>query len=121
VPDEPTAGAARELAEFAEEAYARDRADAEGWTVHGVEYVHSAVADENASAGVYAYVEVSLDAAASADRADGTEATVLASLYYEGWYRVTASRVERAPAFGDGEPSDERSPPEDGWVTIACD
>jgi hypothetical protein len=117
VPDDPTPGAARSLAEFVEEAYARDRADAEGWNVSGVEYVHSESLDDDARSGTYAYAEVSIDAAESAERSGDAETTVLASLDYDGWYRVTATRVERAPAYDDG------SPPEYGygWTTIACD
>lgn len=114
VPDDPTPGAARSLAEFVEEAYARDRADAEGWNVSGVDYAHSETADDSPEGIAYAYAEVSLDAVESAERADGTGTTLVASLHYDGWYRVTATRVERAPA------SDDRSPPDYGWETVAC-
>ncbi|WP_323676571.1 hypothetical protein [Halorubellus sp. PRR65] len=114
VPEDPTPGAARSLAEFVEETVARDRADAEGWNVGGVEYVRSETADDQPEDGAYAYAEVSLDAVESAERADGTATTLVASLHYDAWYRVTATRVERAPAYDDG------APPEDGWTTIAC-
>ncbi|WP_227131269.1 hypothetical protein [Halorubellus salinus] len=112
VPEDPTEGPAREVAEFVERAYARDRAEAEGWNVSGVEYVHSET-DDDADAGVVVFVEVSLDAAESAERAGDAETTLLASLHYDAWYRVTEARVERSAADSD-------DPPDYGWVTIAC-
>lgn len=112
VPDDPTEEAARDLAEFVEEAYARDRAEADGWNVHGLDYATTET--HPAPDGVTASVEVSLDAGESADRAGDSETTVLADLYYDAWYHVTATRVERSAADG-GE-----DPPDYGWATIAC-
>ncbi|MFC6953182.1 hypothetical protein [Halorubellus litoreus] len=112
VPGDPTEAAARDLAEFVEEAYARDRAEADGWNVQGVDY--ATAESQPADDGAYASVEVSLDASESAERAGDSETTVLADLYYAAWYHVTATRVERSAADG-GE-----DPPDYGWATIAC-
>lgn len=113
VPANPTEGAAREVAAFVETAYARDRAEAEGWTVSGVDYTNTEPVQDGSDAGVHVHVEVSLDAAESAERAGDGETTLLADLYYAAWYRVTATRVQRSGV--DGE-----APPQYGWATVAC-
>lgn len=110
IPDTVTRESAGEVALFVEEAYARNRAEAEGWNVSGVDSTDTTV--EPADVGFHARAAVSLDAVESDERADdGT--TVAGSLYYDGWYHVTENRIERASGRND-------APPEDGWTTVAC-
>lgn len=92
-----------------EERYASRQADADGWTVDGVDFADTSV--RSVERGYVVHVTLSLDAHRRTQVGTATE-TLYGSLPAEAWYRVTSRRGERSPVPAAAA---------DDWTVVACD
>lgn len=113
VPDESTTNAAKSVALAVERSYASHRAEADGWTVDGIDSTDTSITELDA--GYLVEATVRLDVHRETQFGTETdEETLYGSFNYSGWYRVTTRRVERAPG------KNAATPPGRGWTTVAC-